>query len=71
MKTNKVTIKCSYPPENGVVFPFEMTLEAELYKDGNRWCCLIGEDIQDGMAGFGDSPADAIQNCAENAKILF
>lgn len=67
MKTNKVTIKTI----SGGIYPFEINIEAELYKDGNKWCCLIGEDIQDGVAGFGDSPADAIQNCAENAKILF
>lgn len=30
-----------------------------LFIDGNQWCALYGENIQDGVAGFGDSPADA------------
>ena len=24
--------------------------------DGNQWCALYGENIQDGVAGFGNSP---------------
>lgn len=24
--------------------------------DGNKWCVLYGEDLQNGVAGFGDSP---------------
>lgn len=28
--------------------------------DGNQWCALYGENLQDGVAGFGDSPADAM-----------
>jgi len=32
----------------------------EVFRDGNQWCALLGGDIQDGMAGFGDSRADAL-----------
>lgn len=28
--------------------------------DGNTWCALYGDNLQDGVAGFGDSPADAM-----------
>jgi len=28
--------------------------------DGNQWCALYGENLQDGVAGFGDSPAKAM-----------
>lgn len=28
--------------------------------DGNQWCVLYGENLQDGVAGFGDSPHDAV-----------
>lgn len=28
--------------------------------DGDQWCALYGENLQDGVAGFGDSPADAM-----------
>lgn len=24
--------------------------------DGNKWCALYGDNLQDGVAGFGDSP---------------
>lgn len=28
--------------------------------DGSQWCALYGENLQDGVAGFGDSPNDAM-----------
>lgn len=28
--------------------------------DGNQWCALYGNNLQDGVAGFGDSPANAM-----------
>lgn len=28
--------------------------------DGDKWCALYGDNIQDGVAGFGASPADAM-----------
>lgn len=31
-----------------------------LFIDGNQWCALFGEDLQSGVAGFGDSPAEAM-----------
>ncbi len=33
-----------------------------VYIDGNRWCALYGENLQDGVAGFGDSPALALED---------
>ena len=30
--------------------------------DGNQWCVLYGDNLQDGVAGFGDSPAKAMQD---------
>ncbi len=32
-----------------------------VYIDGNKWCALYGEDLQAGVAGFGDSPALAME----------
>ena len=52
--------------------------------DGNKWCALYGENLQDGVAGFGDSPAEAMgdfnrawfekldgkcSTCQENAEL--
>ena len=31
-----------------------------LFIDGNQWCALFGDNLQDGVAGFGDSPAAAM-----------
>lgn len=28
--------------------------------DGNQWCALYGENLQDGVAGFGSSPCEAM-----------
>lgn len=27
-----------------------------LFMHGNKWCALYGDNLQDGVAGFGDSP---------------
>jgi hypothetical protein len=42
----------------------EINRPSYLYKprlslDGNMWCALYGENLQDGVAGFGKSPAEA------------
>ena len=36
-------------------------LKPQIYVDGDRWCCLYGEDIQSGIVGFGKSPIEAIR----------
>ncbi len=30
--------------------------------DGDKWCALYGENLQDGVAGFGDSPCEACED---------
>lgn len=30
--------------------------------DGNQWCALYGENLQDGVAGFGDSPDETMKD---------
>ena len=32
----------------------------KLYLDGNQWCALHGENLQEGVSGWGDSPLEAI-----------
>jgi hypothetical protein len=34
--------------------------------DGSQWCALYGENLQDGVAGFGDSPALAMADFDAN-----
>jgi hypothetical protein len=31
-----------------------------LTRDGNMWCALFGENLQEGVAGFGARPGDAM-----------
>lgn len=35
-------------------------LKPKLSIDGDKWCALYGENIQDGICGFGQSPSDAM-----------
>lgn len=69
--SNKVIIKQVIPAGNGNMFAVEFSCEAELTKDGNKWCCLIGENLQDGVAGFGDTVAQAINDCAIQATLSY
>jgi len=41
--------------------PF-IQLRPKVFIDGNQWCALYGENLQDGVAGFGDSPEKAAWN---------
>lgn len=33
-----------------------------IFIDGNLWCALYGENVQDGVAGFGESPSLAMDD---------
>jgi hypothetical protein len=35
-------------------------LRPRLFKDGNSWCALLGENLQEGVCGFGPTPAKAL-----------
>lgn len=38
----------------------------KIYMDGNAWCALYGEDLQNGVAGSGDSPDAAMRDFDKN-----
>jgi hypothetical protein len=38
-----------------------VTVNAKLFKDGDVWCVLFGENIQTGIAGFDSSIRIAIE----------
>lgn len=38
----------------------------KLMLDGNAWCALYGDNLQDGVAGFGSSPAKAMEDFDRN-----
>jgi hypothetical protein len=38
----------------------------KVFMDGRAWCVLYGDNLQDGVAGFGDSPANAMWDFDKN-----
>ena len=36
------------------------TYKPKMFPDGDQWCALYGENLQEGVAGFGKTPADAV-----------
>lgn len=36
------------------------TLNPKIFIDGNQWCVLYGENLVEGIAGFGDTPYKAV-----------
>lgn len=43
-----------------------MMLKPKLFLDGNLWCALYGDNIQDGVTGFGSSPSKAYEDFDKN-----
>jgi len=37
-----------------------------IFPDGNAWCALYGRDLQEGVAGFGPTPAAACVDFDKN-----
>lgn len=37
-------------------------MRPKVFLDGDSWCALYGENIQEGVCGFGDTPADAVND---------
>jgi len=43
-------------------------LQPKLSIDGNMWCALYGDNLQDGVAGFGKSPEAALYDFVKYCK---
>lgn len=43
-----------------------MILDCKITKDGDQWCCLFGEDLQEGIAGFGNTATEAVEEWGRN-----
>lgn len=37
-----------------------VVFKPSLFADGTAWCALLGDDLQIGVSGFGDTPAEAM-----------
>lgn len=44
------------------------SVESELKRDGDKWCVMVGDDLQAGVAGFGDQILDAIADFKSNFR---
>lgn len=36
-----------------------VVMRPRIFPDGDQWCALYGDDLMEGVAGFGDTPAAA------------
>ncbi|MCK4252712.1 hypothetical protein KAX97_14790 [candidate division WOR-3 bacterium] len=43
-------------------------LKVAIFPDVNQWCALIGKDLQEGIAGFGDNPLQALKTLVEEIE---
>lgn len=41
-------------------------MRPQIFIDGDHWCALYGENLQEGVAGFGKSPAAAMMDFDTN-----
>ena len=41
----------------------------KVFVDGNEWCALLGENLQEGLAGFSDTPAEALRELANLVEL--
>ena len=39
-----------------------LVFKPRIFIDGDQWCALYGDNLQDGVAGFGDTPVKALRN---------
>ena len=51
-------------PQAEATAPDPHELVVRIAPDGDRWCALAGENLQEGIAGFGETPADALRDFA-------
>ncbi len=45
-----------------VTFKPSVLFKPRIFMDGDRWCALLGENVQTGVCGFGESPALACES---------
>ncbi len=43
-----------------------VVFKPKLFPDGNMWCALFGDDLQNGVAGFGETPSLAMYDFDKN-----
>ncbi len=48
-----ITILCEEYTRPSVLF------QPRVFRDGDQWCVLLGEDLMEGISSFGNSPNEA------------
>lgn len=43
-----------------------LRMTTRIFKDGDAWCCLFGRNLMDGVAGYGNTPEEAVAAFDEN-----
>jgi len=43
-------------------------IELKFSLDGDKVCCLFGEDMMEGYVGFGDTPENALRDLADDLE---
>lgn len=43
-------------------FAIVASLKPRVFIDGDKWCVLYGDNLQDGIAGFGSTPLEAVRD---------
>lgn len=46
----------------------QVPCEVSCFQDGNLVCCMIGDNLQEGVAGFGDTVSEALKDLANNIE---
>lgn len=42
--------------------------QVSIAKDGNTWCALLGQDLQNGISGFGETVQQALHDLANKIQ---
>lgn len=42
--------------------------QVSIAKDGDSWCALIGQDLQNGVSGFGETVQEALRDLANRIQ---
>lgn len=65
--------RTSLKPNNMVLENYRVSLSNIIYqvsiaKDGDSWCALIGQNLQNGISGFGRTIQQALHDLADKIK---
>ena len=45
-----------------MLLPIIQAFKPDILKDGDQWCCIYGENPQEGIVGYGVNPMNAVYN---------